>query len=342
MKTSKVVPIVLRRPADRTEVLVFTHPEAGTQLVKGTVEAGELVSAAAVRELAEESGITGAAFVRDLGTWEQGPDDQVWHFCEMAVSSALPDAWRHRTDDDGGHVFAFRWHPIAEPAPSSCHPIFLQALAFLRERLAAEPDTWPQPHASVAWHLSPLGASADQPSLYTPRLILRPFQSADAPDVQRLAGAAAVAEMTLNIPHPYGDGMAEAWIATHRAAWEAGTSVTFAITTADHGLRGTVSMQLTRAHRRGELGYWIGQPYWGAGLATEAVTATLRFAFDVLHLNRVQASHLPHNPASGRVLEKVGMQREGLHRERYLKGARFEDVVEFAVLRREWASGSDS
>ena len=78
----------------------------------------------AVRELAEESGITGAACVRGLGTWEQGPEDQVWHFCVMAVSSALPDVWRHRTDDDSGHVFACRWHNLAEPAPSSCHPIF--------------------------------------------------------------------------------------------------------------------------------------------------------------------------------------------------------------------------
>jgi len=98
-------------------------------------------------------------------------------------------------------------------------------------------------------------------------------------------------------------------------------------------------LQLERAHQRGELGYWIGQPYWGSGLATEAVTALLRFAFEDLELNRVQASYLPRNPASGRVLEKVGMQREGLHRERYRKGERFEDVVECAILASEWRAG---
>ena len=181
----------------------------------------------------------------------------------------------------------------------------------------------------------------DQPTLQTPRLALRPFQLTDAPAVQRLTGAAAVAEMTLHIPHPYADGMADAWIATHRAAWDAGTAVSFAITTVDNELRGTVSLQLARAHRRGELGYWIGQPYWGNGLATEAVNAILRFAFETLELNRVQASHLPRNPASGRVLQKVGMQREGLHRERFLKGDQFEDVVEYAVLRRDWVSATD-
>jgi ribosomal-protein-alanine N-acetyltransferase len=49
-----------------------------------------------------------------------------------------------------------------------------------------------------------------------------------------------------------------------------------------------------------------------------------------------QASYLPRNPASGRVLEKLGMQREGFHRERYRKGDHFEDVIEYAILRRDW------
>jgi len=178
----------------------------------------------------------------------------------------------------------------------------------------------------------------DQPTLHTSRVILRPFRLSDAAAVQRLAGVAAVAEMTLNIPHPYSDGMAEAWIATQRPAWDARTTVTFAVTSLDGTLCGTVSLQLTMSHRRGEMGYWIGQPFWGQGLATDAVRALLRFAFDDLNLNRIQASHLPRNPASGRVMEKVGMTREGLHRERYLKGERFEDVVEYAVLRKEWAS----
>ncbi len=69
--------------------------------------------------------------------------------------------------------------------------------------------------------------------------------------------------------------------------------------------------------QRGELGYRIGEPFWGQGLATDAARALVRFAF-----------------------EQLGMTREGLHRERYLKGGRFEDVVECAVLRGDWALGS--
>lgn len=180
----------------------------------------------------------------------------------------------------------------------------------------------------------------DQPTLTTPRLVLRPFVPSDATAVQRLAGAAAVAEMTLNIPHPYEDLMAEGWIATHPGLWESRTAVTFAITHAEYGLCGAIGLQLVPTHHRAELGYWIAQPYWGQGFATEAARAILTFAFDVLELNRVQASHLPRNPASGRVMQKVGMQYEGLHRERYLKGTQFQDVVEYAVLRRDWQSGT--
>jgi RimJ/RimL family protein N-acetyltransferase len=176
----------------------------------------------------------------------------------------------------------------------------------------------------------------DQPTLHSSRLILRPFSPADAPAVQRLAGDAAIAEMTLNIPHPYVNGMAESWIATHPDAWAAGTAVTFAITTKTHDLCGVVSLHIVRAHDRGELGYWIGRPYWGQGFATEAVGALLAFAFGTLALHRVEASHLPRNPASGRVMQKVGMQREGLHRGRYRKGEVFEDVIESAVLRSDW------
>lgn len=68
-----------------------------------------------------------------------------------------------------------------------------------------------------------------RPTLQTSRLILRPFTLADAPEVQRLAGAEEIAATTLNIPHPYEDGMAEQWIASHPQAFEEGKLVVFAM-----------------------------------------------------------------------------------------------------------------
>ncbi len=136
MRTPKAVPVVLRTTHERLEVLLFEHPLAGSQLVKGTVEPGESVSEASVRELAEESGLVGARCVGDLGTWEQGPSGQIWHLREMLVEQELPETWSHFTTDGGGHTFKFFWHQLDAPAPPTCHPVFAAALAFLRVQLS--------------------------------------------------------------------------------------------------------------------------------------------------------------------------------------------------------------
>jgi [ribosomal protein S5]-alanine N-acetyltransferase len=136
-----------------------------------------------------------------------------------------------------------------------------------------------------------------QPVITTERLVLRPFTLADAAEVQRLAGDPQVSGTTLNIPHPYPDGAAEEWIAGHAPAWAARSSVTFAIVTHAGELRGAIGLALRATHQRAEVGYWIGRPWWGQGLATEAVNAMLAFAFHDLQLNRVQATHLIRNPA---------------------------------------------
>lgn len=169
------------------------------------------------------------------------------------------------------------------------------------------------------------------PTLSTPRLILRPFTLADAPEVQRLAGSPDVASTTLNVPHPYEDGMAEAWIARHAPEFEARAMAVFAITAANI-LVGAISLRLEPEHRRAELGYWVGRPYWGHGYATEAVDAILEYGFTTLALNRIQATHLIRNPASGRVMQKAGMLYEGVQREHFWKSGRPETIARYAIL----------
>ncbi len=179
-----------------------------------------------------------------------------------------------------------------------------------------------------------------QPELTTTRLILRPFTLCDAPDVQRLAGAFAVADTTGNIPHPYPDGAAEHWIATHQPQYEAGTSAIFAITLRMSGqLIGAIGLSINRHHDSAELGYWLGTPYWGQGYCTEAGRVVLANGFGTLALNRIHACHLPRNPASGRVMEKLGMRYEGIARQSVKKDGRYEDRVNYGILREEWRDG---
>ena len=176
----------------------------------------------------------------------------------------------------------------------------------------------------------------EQPTLTSKRLVLRPFTPGDAEDVQRLAGAEEVADTTLNIPHPYADGLAEAWIESHADAFQERERVALAITDSSAVLVGAISLRLELGHERAELGYWIGVPYWGRGYATEAAGAMVEYGFNELGLNRIHAHHLARNPASGRVLEKAGLTHEGFHRAHILKNGRFEDIHSFAVLRADY------
>lgn len=176
-----------------------------------------------------------------------------------------------------------------------------------------------------------------QPELHSARLLLRPFVPDDARGVQRLAGDRAIADTTLNIPHPYEDGLAEEWIALHGALFEEGTSVIFAILLQEAArLIGAISFVLDRRVKSGELGYWIGKPYWGQGYATEAAARVLQYGFDTLQLNRVSARHLVRNPASGRVMQNIGMQYEGTLRQAVVKWDRYEDLNVYGLLRDEW------
>lgn len=181
-----------------------------------------------------------------------------------------------------------------------------------------------------------------QPTLCTPRLILRPFTLADAPDVQRLAGEWDIAARTLVIPHPYPDGLAEEWIRTHPKDFAAGSSANFAVTLIDNTLCGAIGLGLVPENQLAELGYWIGKPFWGKGYCTEAAAALLQFGFKDLGLNRIQATHYSDNPASGRVMQKIGMVHEGRRRQHTYRWGAFKDIELYGILQQDWERGGQS
>ena len=167
--------------------------------------------------------------------------------------------------------------------------------------------------------------------------MLRPFRLEDAPNVQRLAGAREVAANTLNIPHPYEDGVAESFIENTARAWETGRDATFAITLREADeLVGCIGMGIKPRFQHAEIGYWISVPYWNQGYATEAARAILQFGFETLGLHRIYATILVGNEASGRVQEKVGMKYEGRFREHYCRWGEWRDADFRAILASEW------
>lgn len=159
--------------------------------------------------------------------------------------------------------------------------------------------------------------------------------------VNRLCGDRDIAAATLNIPHPYPDGLSEQWIGGHEKTFAAGKGVALAIERREDGaLVGAVDLRIDPDHRRAELGYWIGKPYWGRGYATEAAAALVGYGFDVLGLNRIYAYHFTRNPASGRVLQKIGMRHEGTLREHTMKWGELLDDELYAVLAQDLRAGA--
>lgn len=180
----------------------------------------------------------------------------------------------------------------------------------------------------------------EHPTIKTERLILRPFTLADAPEVQRLVGERDIASTTMHIPHPYEDGMAEEWIAAYQERFDRGEQVRFAITHREQDyLIGAIDLfAIDSQHDKAELGYWIGKPYWNQGYCTEAASALLKYGFETLELNRIYATHFSRNPASGRVMQKVGMKHEGCLRQYAKKWGIYEDFETYGILRSEYGT----
>ena len=105
-------------------------------------------------------------------------------------------------------------------------------------------------------------------------------------------------------------------------------------------LAGAMGLVVRPEHRRAEIGYWIALPYWNRGYATEAGHALLRHAFEDLGLNRVYAERFSRNPASGRVMQKLGMRHEGSMRQHIVKWGEAIDVEVYAIVREEWAAAT--
>lgn len=175
------------------------------------------------------------------------------------------------------------------------------------------------------------------PTLETTRLRLRPYHEADVTELIPLIGTREVAATTGRIPYPYTEKDAIEFI----AAAQGDDEIRLAITLRNDGrMIGGIGLRLFEQSCNAELGYWLGVPYWRQGYATEAAREMLRYGFQKLELHRIFATHFIHNPASGRVLEKIGMRYEGCQRQHIRKWDQFFDSMLYGLLREEWKASA--
>ncbi|MEB1808346.1 MAG: GNAT family N-acetyltransferase [Bacillaceae bacterium] len=170
-------------------------------------------------------------------------------------------------------------------------------------------------------------------TITTRRLLLRLFQTSDAEAVTKLCNNYNIYKNTLYLPYPYVKQDALSWMEHHLENFNANKSYEFAVTDKETGeLYGAIALSHNQAFHHGEIAYWIGEEYWGHGYATEAAQAILQFAFNEKQYHKVFARYFQSNPASGRVLQKLGLKQEGIFKEHVIKENRYEDLVYYAII----------
>ena len=161
---------------------------------------------------------------------------------------------------------------------------------------------------------------------------IRSFRSQDA---EALAGYANNRNVSRNLrdvfPYPYTIAHAETWISF---AAQQSTETDFAIADASEFIGG-IGLRLQRdVHRRsGEVGYWLGEPFWGRGIATMCLQAFTEYAFSQFDLLRLYGYVYEWNPASARVMEKAGYVCEGRLRKSVVKEGQVLDQFLYAITR---------
>ncbi|MBS3972887.1 MAG: GNAT family N-acetyltransferase [Erysipelotrichia bacterium] len=168
--------------------------------------------------------------------------------------------------------------------------------------------------------------------IHSKRLTLREFNQNDAPLVAKLCHNPNLHHMTLSLPYPYTIEMAQEWISHHQAWRENKQRFEWAIVhTQTQQLIGAIGLSYHPIHHHGELGYWIGEPYWNQGYATEASIMLVKWAFNHGY-HRLFARHFRFNPASRQVMEKAGFTYEGTQIDHVFKNGSYHTLEVCSII----------
>ncbi|WP_332118509.1 GNAT family protein [Azorhizobium caulinodans] len=176
------------------------------------------------------------------------------------------------------------------------------------------------------------------PVLETERLVLRAPRIEDIPAIAALANHRTIAEMTANLPYPYRLSDARAFVETLAQTPDAATFAIFLKAGDEEVFAGMCAYGRKPPETMHEVGYWLGQPFWGLGIATEALRAMIDYIFSETDIDIIGGAARVVNPASRRVLEKCAFQWSGVGLCRVRALAASVPVDRFQLERRTWAS----
>ncbi|MEL6535088.1 MAG: GNAT family protein [Bacteroidota bacterium] len=162
---------------------------------------------------------------------------------------------------------------------------------------------------------------------------LRRLTSEDAPQLARLANNKKIWDHVRDyLPHPYAESDAHFFI---ELIVDEDPHQTFGILNEDDELCGVIGLVIQSDVYRisAELGYWLGEPYWGQGIVTQAIGLITQYGFEELRLEKIYAGVFDFNTASMKVLEKNGYQKEGILSKAFIKNGRIGDEHRYAKLK---------
>lgn len=175
------------------------------------------------------------------------------------------------------------------------------------------------------------------PTLQTERLLLRPFVAEDAPNLQKIANDRKVTYTTAAIAYPYSINHASHWISCLKNMLLIQQVVTFAVENKEtQELMGMIGLTVFNDSNQADLGYWLGSNYWNKGYVTEASKKMLDYGFNELEVNAVIANHMVRNPASGKVLQKLGMQFNYRQYEGFRKWGVYEHMDYYILFAKDY------
>lgn len=172
------------------------------------------------------------------------------------------------------------------------------------------------------------------PTIEGRRVVLRAIKMSDARDIYDYCSDDMVAKHVMWEAYD-GMGDARSFVRFIQRLYKNDEPSSWGITLpGSNKVIGTVGfMWWNREYKAAEVGYSLSRDYWNRGIMTEALALILDFGFKRMSLNRIEAQHVDANAASGRVMEKCGMKKEGVLRSRIFSKGEFRDMVLYAILK---------
>ncbi len=177
-------------------------------------------------------------------------------------------------------------------------------------------------------------------TITTERLLLREITEDDIESLVKILNESKIRESILEVPRPFTDRVASAWIDEQRKGGRMSQHYPFGVSLSQEGedLIGYVALTVERQNERARLQFCISEKHCHQRYATESVKAVIDFGFSMLGIHLVSVAHLSCNKAAARVLEKAGLLKEGQLRDRVLRHDNFNDITIWSTIQGEWQS----